>query len=78
MFIDKATFAKRAYVGKIIYLWDVAFQPSKWLVPVMVGMGGGVASGIRVVEWGLRVEEWNKGSLIVYTPFWPSLWYCSS
>ncbi len=49
IFLDNATFVKRAFVGKIIYvLWGMEFQPNKWLVPGMDGVGG-VAARIRAV-----------------------------
>ncbi len=37
---NSTTFAKSAYVGKIINGVRMAFQPNKWLVPGMVGMEG--------------------------------------
>ncbi len=40
IFNSNATFGESAYVGKMIYGVCMAFQPNKWLVPGMYGMGG--------------------------------------
>ncbi len=41
IFINNASFAKSAYVmwPRSSTLWGMAFQPNKWLVPGMVGIG---------------------------------------